>query len=177
MTLMHCSRIKCPFYHKIGVCRHGTDCLRVHEKPTVSDCLLIRNMYYQTPPNDSSGQLADDVEDFEEFYEDVFSVLSNYGKIEFMEVCESAADFMRGNTYVRFAREEDAASALRGITGRFYAGRPVLAEFSPVTDLREACCRQFAAGECSRGGHCSFLHLIQISPALRQKLYGTQERG
>lgn len=46
--------------------------------------------------------------------------------------------------------EEDADSALKGLMGRWYAGRPIMCEFSPVTDFREARCRQFDEGTCNR---------------------------
>lgn len=36
-------------------------------------------------------------------------------------------------------------------------GRPLFAELSPVTDFREACCRQNDMGECNRGGFCNFM--------------------
>lgn len=47
-----------------------------------------------------------------------------------------------------------------------YAGRPLYAELSPVTDFREACCRQNENGECNRGGFCNFMHLRLASPEL-----------
>lgn len=46
------------------------------------------------------------------------------------------------------------------------AGRPLAAELSPVTDFREACCRQNDQGECNRGGFCNFMHLRQPSKGL-----------
>lgn len=50
----------------------------------------------------------------------------------------------------QFMDEDDADSALKGLMGRWYAGRPIMCEFSPVTDFREARCRQFDEGTCSR---------------------------
>ena len=47
--------------------------------------------------------------------------------------------------------------------GRFYAGRPIMCEFSPVTDFREATCRQYEENTCTRGGYCNFMHLRPIS--------------
>ena len=65
-------------------------------------------------------------------------------------------------------RDEDAAArALQGLTGRFYAGRPILVEFSPVTDFREATCRQYEENTCTRGGYCNFMHLRPISKCAR----------
>lgn len=49
-------------------------------------------------------------------------------------------------------------------------------EFSPVTDFREARCRQFETGECGRGGLCNFMHLKKVSSGLMRKLYGDRRR-
>merc|ERR1711904_154930 len=38
-------RVNCPFYYKIGACRHGSRCSRQHNKPTVSPTILLPNMY------------------------------------------------------------------------------------------------------------------------------------
>lgn len=48
------------------------------------------------------------------------------------------------------------------VQGRYYAGRPVNAEFSPVTDFREATCRQYEENTCNRGGYCNFMHIKPI---------------
>lgn len=63
----------------------------------------------------------------------------------------------------QFHDENAAARALQGLAGRFYAGRPILIEFSPVTDFREATCRQYEENTCTRGGYCNFMHLRPIS--------------
>jgi splicing factor U2AF subunit len=46
----------------------------------------------------------------------------------------------------QFRRECDAADALVDLNSRWYAGAPIYAELSPVTDFREACCRQYELG-------------------------------
>jgi splicing factor U2AF subunit len=51
-----------------------------------------------------------------------------------------------------------------------YSGRPLYAELSPVTDFREACCRQNENGECNRGGFCNFMHLRLASKELVSSL-------
>eukprot|EP00250_Pteridium_aquilinum_P011642 c20213_g2_i2 orf=296-922(+) len=81
-----------------------------------------------------------------------------------------------GNVYAQFREEEEAAAALRGLTGRFYAGRPIIVDFSPVTDFREATCRQFEENTCNRGGYCNFMHLMKIGRELRRKLFGSYRR-
>ncbi len=98
-------------------------------------------------PNYKAVQLEEAIEvddkeaqtHFDEFYEDVFTELGNFGEIEEMHVTGNLGDHLTGNLYVKFRNEEDAEKALRALHGRFYAGRPVTGEFSPVTDFREVC--------------------------------------
>lgn len=53
-------------------------------------------------------------------------------------------------------------------------GRPLYAELSPVTDFKEACCRQHEIAECNRGGFCNFMHLKHPRRALRRELFEAQ---
>ena len=62
-----------------------------------------------------------------------------------------------GNVYARFKYEDDSQKALEALNSRWYAARPVYAELSPVTDFREANCRQNSEGSCTRGGMCNFM--------------------
>ncbi|KAK6936156.1 RNA recognition motif domain [Dillenia turbinata] len=172
-------RVNCPFYFKIGTCRHGDRCSRLHTKPSVSPTLLLSNMYQRpdmiTPGVDASGNPIDPrkiQQHFEEFYEDLFEELSKYGDIESLNVCDNLADHMVGNVYAQYREEEHAAKAVQNLTGRFYAGRPIIVDFSPVTDFREATCRQYEEDTCNRGGYCNFMHLKMISRELRRQLFG-----
>ncbi|KAL3681970.1 hypothetical protein R1sor_024926 [Riccia sorocarpa] len=179
-------RVNCPFYFKIGACRHGDRCSRLHNRPTASQTLLLANMY-QSPDAgfhggvDQHGNIQQSdprklQEHFEDFYEDIFEELSKYGEIENLNVCDNLADHMIGNVYVKFREEEHAAAALNALNGRFYAGRPIIVDFSPVTDFREATCRQYEENTCNRGGYCNFMHLKKISRELRRKLFGSYRR-
>ena len=60
-----------------------------------------------------------------------------------MNVCDNLGDHLVGNVYIKFRREEDAARAVADLNNRWFGGRPIYAELSPVTDFREACCRKF----------------------------------
>ncbi|KAJ7962933.1 splicing factor U2af small subunit B-like [Quillaja saponaria] len=131
-------RVNCPFYFKIGACRHGDRCSRLHNRPTISPTLLLSNMYQRpdmiTPGVDAQGQPIDPrkiQEHFEDFYEDIFEELSQYGEIESLNICDNLADHVIGNVYVQFKEEDQAAAALHALQGRFYSGRPIIAEFSP----------------------------------------------
>lgn len=169
-------KINCPFYYKIGACRHGDRCSRVHNKPLFSQTILLQNLY-QTPDqimqsarqqNLPAPQIPDDDirYHFEDFYEDVYDEMRKHGTVEAMYVCENLADHLAGNTYVKFRDEQSAAAALQALRDRWYAGRPVHAEYSPVTDFREGKCRPFERdGECERGDYCHFMHLRRHGPA------------
>ncbi|KAK4745759.1 hypothetical protein SAY87_012071 [Trapa incisa] len=172
-------RVNCPFYFKIGACRHGDRCSRLHNRPTISPTLLLSNMYQRpdmiTPGVDAQGQPIDPKkiqEHFEDFYEDIFEELSKFGEIESLNVCDNLADHMIGNVYVQFKEEDQAAAAVQALQGRFYSGRPIIADFSPVTDFREATCRQFEEDSCNRGGYCNFMHVKMIGRDLRRRLFG-----
>lgn len=176
-------RVNCPFYFKIGACRHGDRCSRLHNRPTISPTLLLSNMYQRpdmiTPGVDAQGQPIDPrkiQEHFEDFYEDIFEELSKFGEIECLNVCDNLADHMIGNVYVQFKEEDQAAAALHALQGRFYSGRPIIVDFSPVTDFREATCRQFEENNCNRGGYCNFMHVKLIGRDLRTKLFGRYHR-
>jgi len=169
-------KVNCPFYFKIGACRHGDKCERRHNKPTLSQTLIIVNMYQNPATNPNYVEDKNAQEIFEDFYEDIYDELATYGEIEELNVCENICDHMIGNVYVKYFKEEDAEKALRGLTGRFYGGKPIVAEFSPVTDFREASCRQYEMHECLRGGHCNFMHLKQISRSLYRELFARRKR-
>ncbi|MEW5306302.1 MAG: hypothetical protein WDW38_007134 [Sanguina aurantia] len=173
-------RVNCPFYFKIGACRHGDRCSRLHNKPTISQTILMPNMY-QNPvlnappgpdglPQQIDARMAQ--QHFEEFYEDVFEELASFGEIENLNICDNFADHMVGNVYAKFKDENAAAAALLAFQGRYYGGRMILIEFSPVTDFREATCRQYEENTCNRGGYCNFMHLKPIAKDLRKKLFG-----
>ncbi|XP_011094422.1 splicing factor U2af small subunit B-like [Sesamum indicum] len=176
-------RVNCPFYFKIGACRHGDRCSRLHTKPSISPTLLLSNMYQRpdmiTPGVDPQGQPLDPKKiqsHFEDFYEDLFQELSKYGDIQSLNICDNLADHMVGNVYVQFREEDQAQNALQNLMGRSYEGRPIIADFSPVTDFREATCRQYEENVCNRGGYCNFMHLKKISRELRQQLFRRSRR-
>ncbi|GAU99229.1 hypothetical protein RvY_10261 [Ramazzottius varieornatus] len=173
-------KVNCSFYFKIGACRHGERCSRIHNKPTFSQTIVLLNIY-QNPQN--SAQTADGShlgnisetelqQHFDDFFEEVFTeVEDRYGEIEEMNICDNLGDHLVGNVYIKFRREEDAERAVNELNNRWFNGRPIYAELSPVTDFREACCRQYEMGECTRGGFCNFMHLKPISRELRSRLY------
>lgn len=92
-----------------------------------------------------------------------------------MHVCDNVGDHLIGNVYARYDWEEEAQRAVEAINHKWYAGRPLSAELSPVTDFREACCRQNDQGECTRGGFCNFMHLRKPTRQLVKELQREQK--
>ncbi|CAH0477757.1 unnamed protein product [Peronospora belbahrii] len=177
-------RVNCPFYFKIGACRHGDRCSRLHNKPVFSQTILVSHMY-QNPIAQVIAQNGDLAsldqrqvdEEFEDFYEEIFEELCKFGKLEELNICDNLGDHLVGNVYAKYDDEEHAAAAQKSLYGRFYAGRPLVCEFSPVTDFREARCRQFDEGTCNRGGYCNFMHIKTVSRSMQRELERTFNHG
>ncbi|KAK6152332.1 hypothetical protein DH2020_014967 [Rehmannia glutinosa] len=110
-------RVNCPFYFKIGACRHGDRCSRLHTKPTISPTLVLSNMYQRpdmmTPGVDPQGQPLDPKK-----IQSHFEELSKYGDIQCLNICDNLADHMVGNVYIQFREEDQAMNALQNLMGR-----------------------------------------------------------
>eukprot|EP00539_Tryblionella_compressa_P007811 CAMPEP_0178755668 /NCGR_PEP_ID=MMETSP0744-20121128/12848_1 /TAXON_ID=913974 /ORGANISM="Nitzschia punctata, Strain CCMP561" /LENGTH=246 /DNA_ID=CAMNT_0020409727 /DNA_START=24 /DNA_END=765 /DNA_ORIENTATION=- len=173
-------KVNCPFYFKIGACRHSDRCSRLHHRPAFSPTILIKHVYRhpvrlaELQQAATAGETVIDeqkaMEDFLCFFEDFFLELSKFGRIDALHVCDNLGDHMIGHVYCKFFNEEDASDALQVMNGRYYDGRRMEVEFSPVTDFREARCRDFDEDVCSRGGFCNFLHVKPVPPALIRSL-------
>lgn len=179
-------KVNCSFFFKMGACTHGERCSRMHNKPTFSQTILLQNLYInpQNSAKTADGSHLANVTDeemqehYDNFFEDVFVECEDkYGQVEEMNVCDNLGDHLVGNVYVKFKVEEDAEKAVNDLNNRWFGGRPIYAELTPVTDFREACCRQYETGECTRSGFCNFMHLKPISRKLRHELYGRSMRG
>merc|ERR1712226_1516849 len=105
----------------------------------------------------------------------MFLELSKFGRIDELHVCDNLGDHMIGHVYCKFFNEEDASDAMQVMNGRYYDGTKMEAEFSPVTDFREARCRDFDEEACSRGGFCNFLHVKPVPMCLIRSLEAESE--
>jgi splicing factor U2AF subunit len=176
-------KVNCPFYFKIGCCRHSERCSRLHHKPAFSQTLLIKHLYQHpvrlaelqqastgSPAQPAAVNDAQSLEDFFVFFEDLYLELGKFGVLEELHVVDNLGDHMIGHVYVKYADEEMAADALQALQNRYYDGRLVQAEFSPVTDFKEARCRDFDDTACARAGYCNFLHVKPVPACLIQSL-------
>merc|ERR1712127_1114414 len=148
-------KVNCSFYFKIGACRHGDRCSRIHNKPTFSQTLCLQNFYVnpQNATKTADGTAVPGIitmsdeeaqEHFDNFFEDVFAECEDkYGEIEEMK---------------------HKMEALEG-QARGGGRRPRV----PFTSADQS--------ECTRSGFCNFMHLKPISRELRRELYGRKRRG
>ena len=156
-------RRNCPFFYRIGACRHGDRCSRSHLRPHFSVTLMVPHMYHPTaavpavPTSESAALSAryfdsmPDAAEFVDFWEDVLDEMEQVGRVDDMLVLQNAGEHMHGNTYIRFHSEAEADAAKAHMAGRYYQGHLLQPEYSPVTDFSEAVCGMFKHGFCERG--------------------------
>ena len=109
---------------------------------------------------------------FDDFYQEMVEEASKCGEVLELHTCANAMDHLRGNVYIMFATEDEADRALALFNRRFYAGRQLRAELSPVTDFSAARCKQLDNGTCRFGDQCNYHHPYKISPEAALAIHG-----
>ncbi|KAL0606839.1 Splicing factor U2AF 35 kDa subunit [Plecturocebus cupreus] len=112
-------KVNCSFCFKMGACRHGDRCSRLHNKPTLSQTILMQNIH-RHPETVHRRPTAHAVRHG-----------GKYGEAEEMNVCDNLGDHLVGNVSVKFRREGDAEKAVVAWNGRCFNGPPIHAERSP----------------------------------------------
>ncbi|KAI4499429.1 hypothetical protein M0802_005325 [Mischocyttarus mexicanus] len=158
----------CPFFFKTGACRYGDTCSRNHRRVCLSKVLLIPNFYSHFSLEKNSTEYDTDIglefensetrQHFREFYYDVVPELESYGRIKTLRLCCNTEIHLRGNLYVEYYTEREAARAQRKLKGRWYAGRQLNCEFANFKSWRNAVCGMV---KCPKGRACNFLHTFQ----------------
>lgn len=169
--------VNCSWFFKVGACRKGETCPKKHNQPTGSETLLLSGLYQGTPQAIAiANELPWDDEMYdvaqahvEQFYEDVFLTVAEYGEVEEVVILDNTTPNLFGNVYVKYYHEDSARLGLRGLTGRYYNGRLINAEFTPVADFREARCRTHHEKRCNLVGTCGFMHMKHIPRALKKR--------
>ncbi|KAM6943562.1 LOW QUALITY PROTEIN: U2 small nuclear ribonucleoprotein auxiliary factor 35 kDa subunit-related protein 2-like [Xenentodon cancila] len=162
----------CPFFLKTGACRFGDRCSRKHVYPTASPTLMVRAMFktfgmeeVRRDDYDIDACLEHSEEELQEsfldFYHDVLPEFKSIGRVVQFKVCCNHEPHLRGNVYVQFETEEQCREALIKFNGRWYAGRQLHCEISPVTRWKNAICGLFDRQKCPKGKHCNFLHVFR----------------
>jgi len=99
-------------------------------------------------------------EHFEKFWYDIVPEFKRFGEIEQLRVCRNHSHHLRGNVYIMYTKKEDAMRAHKAFHGRYYAGKKLLIQFSPVVNWKSAVCGLFTRRQCERGKQCNFLHVF-----------------
>ena len=170
--------MNCYFYSKVGACRWGDNCKRIHNKPNISQTIMFKHLY-QNPPAvislSEGGQVSDKelkeaLKHFEQFYEEIFLELSNFGEIKDLSVVDNLADHLIGNVYVKFYDEASASKAYNSLAGKYYHTNLVMEEYSPIINIKDSTCKKYEEGLCQRGSLCNFLHLKEVNKSLLRSL-------
>ncbi|XP_051967498.1 U2 small nuclear ribonucleoprotein auxiliary factor 35 kDa subunit-related protein 2 [Xyrauchen texanus] len=165
-------KANCPFFLKTGACRFGDRCSRKHDHPTCSTTMMVRGMFvtfgmsqsrrddYDT---DASLEYSEEEvhQQFLDFYEDVLPEFKNAGRVVQFKVSCNFEPHLRGNVYVQYDTEKQCNEAFMMFNGRWYAGKQLQCEYSPVTRWKTAICGLFDRQKCPKGRHCNFLHVFR----------------
>ena len=169
-------KAECPFFTRFGACRYGENCSRVHTKPGHSRTVILP-LLYEHPAAAlallagqivSTAALTQAVRHHEDFYEQVWLHLSQYGKLLDLRTCDNLASYLLGNVYATFESEEAAERAVGGLNGQIYSGKVVQCRLCSVSDFSKGVCK--LQNKCSRKGHCSFQHFRSVSSSFLRSL-------
>ena len=102
-------KVNCSFFFKIGACRHGEHCSKLHNKPTFSQTILLKNLYLSLENSSQKADksfMVDDIteeriqEHFDDTFEELFVELERkYGEIEEMNICDNLSEHLAGNDF------------------------------------------------------------------------------
>lgn len=144
-------------------------CSKNHRRFFLSKVILIPGFYSHFSLEKNSAEYDTDValefessetwHHFREFYEDVINELESFGRIKTLKCCCNTEIHLRGNLYVEYYTEREAARAWRNLKGRWYAGKQLNCEFVNLMSWRNAIC---GMTKCPKGSRaCNFLHTFR----------------
>ena len=61
-------------------------------------------------------------------------------------MCCNWEPHLRGNVYVQFATEEECSKAYTSFSGRWYAGKQLVCQYTPVNKWKGAICGTYRGG-------------------------------
>lgn len=56
-------------------------------------------------------------------------------------MCDNIGDHLLGTVYVKFVYEEDSMKCMENLRNRYYDGKLLTPEYSPVTDFSNSKCK------------------------------------
>lgn len=151
--------VNCSFFLRIGACRHGQNCPKRHVFPNFGNTLMIHHLWI--PPKRILNKPKELAKHYDRFCEDLLEECLKYGNVMDFQALKNVGDHMIGNVFLKFSDEDEAADCLKHLRNRFYAGRKVSADFSPIADFDNARCRDYQTNSCKRGNFCNFAHFMR----------------
>ena len=106
----------------------------------------------------------------EQFYEEIFLELSNFGELKDLYVVDNLSPHLIGNVYAKFFDEKAASNAFDNLQGKYYHSDLVVEEYCPIINPKDGKCYKFEDGLCNKGPYCNFLHFKDISQSLIKSL-------
>lgn len=194
---------RCPFWEQVGACRHGSKCVRSHDRPIRSKIVVfwklfpnpVRTYYkrkYEKLGLDVSNKkdvepgsfVVNDIEIDEnalqnladQIYQDLFVELSlTYGEIDNIVICGNYNTHLGGNILVKFKDERNAMKCYQECNDRWFNEKPIFCELSPVSYFDDATCKEFMTSKkCNRGDQCNLIHPRQPNSELQSRLFASQ---
>ncbi|KAK0082424.1 hypothetical protein PV325_010411 [Microctonus aethiopoides] len=158
----------CPFFSKTATCRYGDTCSRNHRRNALSKIIIIPGFYNHFSLEKNSAEYDTDIglefessetrKHYKEFYNDIVPELESFGRIKTLKCCCNSEIHLRGNLYIEYYSEREAARAWRRLRGRWYGGRQLNCEFANFISWRNAVC---GMNKCPKGRACNFLHTFR----------------
>lgn len=158
----------CPFFTKTAACKYGDTCSRNHRRNALSKIIIIPGFYNHFSLEKNSREYDTDIglefessetrRDFRDFYREIVPELETFGRIKTLRCCCNSEIHLRGNLYVEYYTEREAARAWRRLKGRYYAGRQLNCEFATLLSWTKAIC---GMTKCPKGRACNFLHTFR----------------
>ncbi|XP_008553756.1 U2 small nuclear ribonucleoprotein auxiliary factor 35 kDa subunit-related protein 1 [Microplitis demolitor] len=164
----HPTKDPCVFFSKTGACKYGDGCSRNHQRKALTKVILIPGFYSHFSLEKNSNEYDTDIgleyessetrKHYREFYNDIVPELESFGRIKTLKCCVNRDIHLRGNVYVEYYTEREAARAWRKLRNRWYAGRQINCEFANIYSWRTAVCGMF---NCPKGRLCNFIHAFR----------------
>ena len=161
-------REPCPFFEKTGACRYGDACSRNHRRVALSKIILIPGFYSHFSMEKNSAEYDTDIslefegsemrQHFYDFYREVLPELESFGIIKTLRYCCNRQIHLRGNLYVEYQTEREAARAWRKLKGRYFAKKQLNCYFVNFASWRNAVC---GMTKCPKGRACNYLHTLR----------------
>lgn len=158
---------ECQFFYKVGSCRHGPKCVRMHVLPTSSKVIMLASLSL----NEKSPAGAKGIE---RIIQDVFVEIASIAPIKEILIAANESPHLKGAMYISFASEKEAETVMNNINTRWFRLRPIFAHYLPSQAVHMVICRE--ADGCQRRLDCNYVHPMPIDESVWKQLFAAQAK-